>query len=65
MTKFKCIWCGFEYEREMIYSSNPKGDKKGRISNQNQCPNCARIIPSSRIERIDNVVGAKHIHDRN
>lgn len=59
--KYKCGWCGFEFERQVVYVG---GDKKGAYSSIVICPNpgCGRTIPTWKREETENIVGRKHIH---
>lgn len=53
MTKYICGWCNNKIEIDIIV---PK--EKGDVRNL-KCPECARLLPSSRKEMLE---GGKHIH---
>jgi hypothetical protein len=72
MTKFKCVWCKFEFEKKIKYTPGERKDGgqltglkgKNGFSTPNPCPKCGMLNPCSKIERLDEVVGRQHTHDR-
>lgn len=55
MTKIICGWCGEEFKENIL--KNKDGERNVLI-----CPNCNRLLPSSKKESTKNLVGRKHIH---
>jgi len=59
--QYKCGWCGFEFEKRVVYYGD---SKKGGGSSQVVCPNCGRNIPTWEKQFTGNIIGRKHIHIR-
>lgn len=55
MTKLICGWCREGFEMRLY---KDKHDERNLIV----CPNCGRLLPSSRKEPTGNLVGRKHLH---
>lgn len=58
--KYKCQWCGFEFEKDVCYFEGE--GKKANGSTQVICPECCQFIPTWKKEEIKEMVGRKHIH---
>ena len=56
---YKCGWCGFGFQKEVIYDGS---SKKRAYSTPVVCPKCARTIPTWKKESTGNIVGRTHIH---
>lgn len=53
--KLICGWCNESFEANI--TKDDDGERSILI-----CPNCGRLLPSSKKELTGNLTGAKHIH---